>query len=230
MATNLKTKGVILRRTNYKEADRILTVLTPDNGQLAVIARGVRKEKSRLAGGIELFAECNLTLVKSSMNIDGMWTLTSATIEYFYDNIMTDYDRLQFGYEVIKRIANLSSMVESPDLYDLIKQAFVVLDKSSTDLGLIKAWFYVNIAKLQGSELNLVTDSNGMKLVEDANYQYSVPNQVFVFSSTGPYDSKLIKLLRLMSVNGAAVISRLNGLDDKTIANALYLAQVAAEV
>ena len=50
MTQTLRTKCIILRRTNYGEADRILTVLTPEHGQLSVMARGVRKEKSRLAG------------------------------------------------------------------------------------------------------------------------------------------------------------------------------------
>ena len=78
MTVNLTTPAIVLRRTNYGEADRILTILTPEHGQQAVIARSVRKEKSKLAGGIELFAVCELGLVRSSTNTDGMWTLTSS--------------------------------------------------------------------------------------------------------------------------------------------------------
>ena len=44
MATSLTTRAIILRRTNYGEADRILTILTPEYGQQAVIARAVRRE------------------------------------------------------------------------------------------------------------------------------------------------------------------------------------------
>lgn len=51
-----RTQAVVLRRTNYGEADRILQLLTPD-GRRSVMARGVRKEKSKLAGGVELFAK-----------------------------------------------------------------------------------------------------------------------------------------------------------------------------
>ncbi|HRQ86596.1 MAG TPA: recombination protein O N-terminal domain-containing protein, partial [Candidatus Saccharibacteria bacterium] len=46
-----RTRAIILRRTNYGEADRILQLLTPE-GRKSAIARGVRKEKSKLAGGI----------------------------------------------------------------------------------------------------------------------------------------------------------------------------------
>ena len=101
MAVSLTTRAIILRRTNYGEADRILTILTPEHGQLAVMAKAVRRAKSKLAGGIELFAICELGLVKSSSTTNGMWTLTSSRIVVFYDQLMLDYDRLQFGYEAI---------------------------------------------------------------------------------------------------------------------------------
>ena len=52
----LRTEAIILRRTNYGEADRILNMLTPQHGKVSAIAKGVRKAKSKLAGGLELFA------------------------------------------------------------------------------------------------------------------------------------------------------------------------------
>jgi len=42
-------EGIVLRRIDYGEADRILTVLTLEHGKIGVIARGVRKSQSRLA-------------------------------------------------------------------------------------------------------------------------------------------------------------------------------------
>lgn len=228
MAQNLKTNAIILRRTNYREADRILTVLTPHNGQIAVIAKGVRREQSRLAGGIELFAECELNLVRSSMNIDGMWTLTGSHIVSFYDQIMTDYDRLQFGYEAIKKVADLSNVIDSPELYQIILSVIRLLNNQAIDLRLIKAWFYLRVARLSGSELNLFTDISGMKLVEGASYNFDLANNAFVYSDQGQYQSNTIKLLRLMMANDAALLARLRGLDDKTISDAFYLSQVAA--
>ena len=50
-----RMRAIVLRRTNYGEADRILQLLTPE-GRRSVMAKGVRREKSKLAGGIELFA------------------------------------------------------------------------------------------------------------------------------------------------------------------------------
>ena len=230
MAVSLTTRAIILRRTNYGEADRILTILTPEHGQLAVMAKAVRRAKSKLAGGIELFAICELGLVKSSSATNGMWTLTSSRIVIFYDQLMLDYDRLQFGYEAIKQISRLSSAVDIPELYQVLAGVLASLNSRLIDLRLIKAWFSLHLARLKGSELNLLTDSNGMKLVEDVSYDYDITEQAFVYlDGGGRYDTETIKLLRLLSANPASILTRLKIENETVLTNALYLASLAEQ-
>jgi len=50
------TSAIVLSRINFGEADKIVTFITPSSGKLSCIARGARKIKSKLAGGIELFS------------------------------------------------------------------------------------------------------------------------------------------------------------------------------
>lgn len=230
MAISLTTRAIILRRTNYGEADRILTILTPEHGQLAVMAKAVRRAKSKLAGGIELFAICELGLVKSSSATNGMWTLTSSRIIIFYDQLMLDYDRLQFGYEAIKQISWLSSAVDTPELYQVLAGVLASLNSRLIDLRLVKAWFSLHLARLRGSELNLLTDSNGMKLVEGVSYDYDIAEQAFVYlDGGGRYDTETIKLLRLLSANPASILARLKIENETVLANALYLASLAEQ-
>ena len=54
------TSGIVLRSTDTKETDKILTVLTPDRGKIAVIARGARRKNSRLAASCQLLAYSEL--------------------------------------------------------------------------------------------------------------------------------------------------------------------------
>ena len=63
-----KTSAIILRRTNFGEADRILSLLTPE-GKISAIARGVRKQKSKLAGGVEIFALNEVVLIEGKSDI-----------------------------------------------------------------------------------------------------------------------------------------------------------------
>ncbi len=59
-----RTHAVVLRRRDYSDADRILTVFTPRHGKLELIAKGVRKTKSRKAGHLETFAHGSLLVAK----------------------------------------------------------------------------------------------------------------------------------------------------------------------
>ena len=72
--------GVVLRTTDTKETDKILTVLSPQLGKIPVIARGARRKNSRLAAACQLLAYDELTVYKR-----GAWYLLdeAATLELF---------------------------------------------------------------------------------------------------------------------------------------------------
>lgn len=59
-----KTEGIILRRRNFGETDKILTVYTKHFGKIRLIAKGVRKITSRKAGSLELFNHTSFVLAK----------------------------------------------------------------------------------------------------------------------------------------------------------------------
>jgi len=64
MAGIYKTEGIILKRKNFGEADKILTIFTKHYGKIKAIAKGIRKITSKKAGTLELFNHCKLVLVK----------------------------------------------------------------------------------------------------------------------------------------------------------------------
>jgi DNA repair protein RecO (recombination protein O) len=57
-----KTEGIVLRSMDLGEADRVLTVLTPRLGKLRIIAKGIRRPRSRLGGGLEPFSDVHLVM------------------------------------------------------------------------------------------------------------------------------------------------------------------------
>lgn len=57
-----KTEAIVLRGMDLGEADRVLTVLTPRLGKLRIVAKGVRRPRSRLGGGLEPFSDVQLVL------------------------------------------------------------------------------------------------------------------------------------------------------------------------
>src|SRR5213082_1067521 len=56
------TDAIVLSRFELGEADRVLTMLTPEYGKVRAIAKGVRRQTSRLGGSLEPFAELRVAL------------------------------------------------------------------------------------------------------------------------------------------------------------------------
>lgn len=59
-----KTEAIVLRARDYAEADKILTLFSPQYGRIQAIAKGVRKPKSRLRGGVQPFSHSEFLLHK----------------------------------------------------------------------------------------------------------------------------------------------------------------------
>lgn len=217
----IRTKAIVLRRTNYAEADRILQLLTPNHGKLSVIAKGVRREKSKLAGGIELFAICDVSVIPGKGD---MGTLTSSRLDTFYSHIMEEYDRLQFGYEAIKQVGNAVEAVSEPAFFELLATTFASLDNVEVSDKITETWFWLQLAILLGVGLNLSTDENGMKLVEESRYNFSEDSMSFVYHEQGRFTTEHIKLLRLLSAQPPHVAQQVRGVED-LIHDCLWLAE-----
>lgn len=204
-----RTRAIVLRRTNYGEADRILQLLTPE-GRRSVMAKGVRREKSKLAGGIELFAISDVVLIEGKGELA---ILTSAKLIHFYNHILEDYDRLQFGYLTIKLIARASETVDEPEWFDLLSEILMALDARTISLELIQAWFYLLYAALLGHDLNLAIDVNGEKLTADRHYRYDIGEKGLVERPGGEITSEHIKLLRLISTRSLKILAQIGGVE-----------------
>jgi len=207
---SLRTRAIVLRRTNYGEADRILQLITPE-GRQSVMARGVRKEKSRLAGGIELFAVSDVVIGEGKGDLG---ILTSARLVQFYHHIMEDYDRMQFGYEAVKQVARASEMVDEPEWYDTLQEVLMALDNISIDFQLIQTWFYLRHASLLGHELSLSHDVAGTKLSAEERYVYDVSESGLRLSTGGDITADHIKLLRLINAKSLKVLAQIGGIED----------------
>jgi DNA repair protein RecO (recombination protein O) len=84
-------EGIVLKRRNVGEADRILTVFTKKYGKIRVIAKGVRRITSRRAGHIEVFTRVILTL-HSYKNMDIVTEAQAITAEPYLKPISHVWD------------------------------------------------------------------------------------------------------------------------------------------
>lgn len=189
------TRGIVLNRTDYGEADRILTLLTPDHGKLRLMARGVRKAKSRLAGGIELFSTTELTYLRGRGEIG---TLVSARLVKYYDHIVQDIGRVQLGYEIIKMLNKATEDQPEPEYFDLLEQTFAALDDPVIDLALIRLWFSAQLLRQAGHWPNLQTTAAGVKLQAGQRYNFDFEAVAFTSHPDGHFSTDDLKFLRLL--------------------------------
>lgn len=103
MPQTRKLEGIVLRRNNVGEADRILTILTPQ-GKLAVVARGVRKLASRKAGALELFQVVDLVISEAK----SLPVVTEASAKQLFPRLREDLQAASQAFwaaELIDRLA-----------------------------------------------------------------------------------------------------------------------------
>ena len=205
--TRKKTLAIVLRRTDFGEADRIVNLLTP-GGKVSAMARGVRKPKSKLAGGIEFFALNEVVLIEGKSE---MRTLSSARMREFFGEILKDFERTEFAYQAIKTISWLCEQIESGDFFEILLTVFRSLNNFEIDLSLTKKWFNLKMAEFSGDEINLESDKNGKPLQADLTYSFDFYDKVFVEDREGDFNSNHIKFLRLMLSSQPRIISKVKG-------------------
>ena len=132
------THGLILRDTDTKETDKILTVLTAEMGKISVIARGARRKNSRLAAACQLFAWSEMTLYRR-----GNWYyLDAAEPEELFSGLQKDLVR----FSLAAYLAELTEFVageetEAGELLRLLLNGLYALGNLGRDPALVKPAF-----------------------------------------------------------------------------------------
>lgn len=93
----VRTEGVVLRYTNFKEADRMLTVFSPAKGKMQVLARGCRKPSSKLLAASQVFCYADYVFIKSKE----IYIATQAEIKNSFYNIRNRVERLAYGTYIL---------------------------------------------------------------------------------------------------------------------------------
>ena len=141
------TKALVLREVKYKEADRILTLFTADNGKITAKARGALRKGSRTAAATQQLTWSDMTLFFNK----GKWTVNEASVIEAFDGLKEDIAAFALGSYFAECVEALSvEDQKDPELLSLVLNSLYALSRSLHDPRKIKAAFELRLMSLSG--------------------------------------------------------------------------------
>ena len=122
-----KTAGIVLKRQNFGEADRILKIFTKELGLITAIAKGCRKVKSKRAGCFELFTEANFNFHRRTGEL--FLVTSAAKVQSFEWLDLVALKKIYLAVEWLLTLVPPEKAV--PDIYQLLLDYLTALKKQN---------------------------------------------------------------------------------------------------
>lgn len=137
----------MLKHRDYGEADRLLTIYTRQKGKLTVIAKGVRKVRSRKGGHLEPFTHASLQLAAGRT-----WNLVSqAEAQDIFANLTADLETLGYASYVVELVDRFAyEEEENPQIFNLLKNTLTRLNAGDHTSHLVVRYFEVRLLDVLG--------------------------------------------------------------------------------
>ncbi len=141
------TKALVLREVRYKEADRILTLLSETDGKLTAKARGALRKNSRTGAATQQMTYAEMTLFGNR----GKWTVNEASLIEPFTGLRSDIQAFALG-SYFSECLEAFSMEDEPDaeLLQLGLNSLYALSRRLADIRLIKAAFEFRLMSIAG--------------------------------------------------------------------------------
>lgn len=155
-----KTEGIILKRRDFGEADRLLTVFTLSRGKVSILAKGVRRITSRRSGNVELLNRVQLYLHPGK----NFLILTEASSVDTFEKIKEDLTLSTYAFHIIELVDKLAAEnQENRILYDYLVGVLKKMESNPRQI-FIRA-FEVKILNILGfwSETQVIDISPAIK-------------------------------------------------------------------
>lgn len=145
--TDKKLTGIVVRANDYLESDRLLTVLTIEEGSTTIKAKGVRKKGAKLAFASGVFFCGGFEVVESK----GRYVLTGASRLYDYSELAEDIDKYYLACHFID-IASFIIMEKHPDeeMLRFLLNTLHVMAKGNGNLNLLRGIYELRAAVISG--------------------------------------------------------------------------------
>ena len=136
------TDAIVLSRFDLGEADRVLTLITPEIGKLKAIAKGIRRPTSRLGGSLEPFAELTVALARGR-TFD---VVTQVSVGHAWLNLRDSLESAATAWYLAELAdRSLEERHAAESVYSLLKRGYELLDAGMAP-GRVARWFEMHLA------------------------------------------------------------------------------------
>jgi len=150
MFTHYRTQGLVLKKIDRGEADRIFTIYTKDFGKLEILGKAIRKISSKLRSGADIFYLSEIEFIQGK----AYKTLTDAILIDKFENLRKNSLRLRIAYKISEILDGLIKGQEADEnIWQLLNETFRKLSTPSlaaSHLSLTYYYFLWNFLSILG--------------------------------------------------------------------------------
>jgi len=164
-----RTQAIVIRHTEFGEADRIIKLFTLKKGKITAIAKGIRKIRSRKAGHLEPFTRVDLFLAKGR-NLD---IITQVETVDAYIGLRDDLQRVAFAAYVMEVLDRFTyEEGQNVGIFRLLANTLSRLEKQS-NLETVAHYYEIHLLDLLGFRPQLFECIDCGETIEDQNQFFS---------------------------------------------------------
>jgi DNA repair protein RecO (recombination protein O) len=196
-----RTEAIILKRTNFGEADRLLTLYTREFGKIKAIAKGARKPQSRKTGHVELFMRTRFLLAEGR----DLYIITQAEMIEAYPALREDLVRTTYASYMVELLDRFTVEEDANrDIYRLLAEALGWLGEAA-DLRLPTRTYELRLLGLTGFQPQLFQCVSCNEPVQEQDQFFSAelggllcPNCRAADRGAKPITAVAVKVLRYL--------------------------------
>lgn len=143
-----RLEGIVMKKSDYQESDRILSIYTKELGRVEFLVKGGRKTLAKIAPHLELFNHVKIDYVQGK----NFKIITGAEILNSFLGLRTNFDKIEAGYKITRLFDQFIIGQESDiDLFNLLLKTLERLNKNAlTDQKSFEKSFASNFSKIIG--------------------------------------------------------------------------------
>ncbi len=209
-----RTEAVVIRRSDFGEADRLLTLFSIDRGKLRAIGKGARKPQSRKTGHVELFMRSKF-LIAEGRDLD---IVTQAEMVEAYSALRDDLVRATYASYAVELLDRFT-VDEEPqrDIYDLLSAVLGWFATAPAGELLLPARYYeLRLLSLTGFQPRLFNCLHCGEPIREQDQAFSAelggllcPNCLEVDPRARPISAVAVKVMRYLQTRPWAEVGQL---------------------